>query len=87
MFTRRTIYIVIADWLMHCLLSFSVAKITLVVITSPVVKIIFVVAEITFIVPLLTSSVPKIIFVVAEITFKVAVMTSVVANSTFVAVK
>ena len=43
-------YIVIADWLMHCLLSSSKAKITLVVpeiifqvavITSPVVKIIF----------------------------------------------
>ena len=45
---------VIADWLMHCVLFSSVAKITFVVpeiiykvavITSPVVKIIFVAAE------------------------------------------
>ena len=68
MFTRTAIYIVISDWLMHCLLYSSVANIT------------FVLAEITFKVALLTSSVPKITFVVAEITFKVAVMTSLVAN-------
>ena len=68
MFTRRAIYIVISDWLMHCLLSFSVAKIT------------FLLAEITFKVVLFTSSVPKITFMVTEITFKVAVMTSLVAK-------
>ena len=54
----RGIYIVIADWLMHCLLSSSVAKITLVV------------PEITFKVAVITSPVVKIIFVVAEITLK-----------------
>ena len=64
MFTRRAIYIVIADRLMHCLLSSSLAKITLVV------------PEITFKVAVITSPVVKIIFVVAEITFKVAVITS-----------
>ena len=64
MFTRRAIYIVIADWVMHCLLSSSVANIT------------FVVLEITFKVAVITSRVVKIIFVVAEITFKVAVITS-----------
>ena len=61
-------YIVISDWLMHCLLSSSVAKIT------------FVLAEITFKLALLTSSVHKITFVVAEITFKVTVMTSLVGK-------
>ena len=85
MFTRRAIYIVIADWLMHCLLSSSVAKITLVVpeitlkvavITSSVdkislfmAKITFVVAGITFKVAVITSSVAKINCVLAEITF------------------
>ena len=64
MFTRRAIYIVIADWLMYCILSSSVTTIT------------FVVPEITFKVAVITSPVVKIIFVVAEITFKVAVITS-----------
>ena len=72
MFTRRAIYIVIADWVMHCLLSSSVAKIT------------FVVPEITFKVAVITSPVVKIIFVVAEITFKVAVSTSLVDKIKFV---
>ena len=43
--------------------------------TSPVAKITFVVAEITFKLVVITSSVVKITFVVAEITFKVAVIT------------
>ena len=87
MFTRRAIYIVIADWLMHCLLSSSVAKITFVVpettfivavIASPVVKIIFVVA-----VDKISLFMAKIAFVVAGITFKVAVITSCAARSIF----
>ena len=71
MFTRRVIHIVIADWLMHCLLSSSVAKITLVV------------PEITFKVAVITSPVVNIIFVVPEITFKVAVVTSSVDKISF----
>ena len=42
----------------------------MVVITSSVAKITFVVIEITFKVAVITSSVAKITFVVAEITFK-----------------
>ena len=54
--------------------SFSVTAFKVAVITSPVVKIIFAMAEITFKVAVITSSVAKINFVLAEITFKVAVM-------------
>ena len=45
----------------------------LVVITSSVVNIPFIVAEITFKVAVITSAVVKITFVVVEITFKVAI--------------
>ena len=84
MFTRRAIYIVIADWLMYFLLCSSFANITFVVpeitfkvavITSPVVKIIFEVAEIIFKVAVITSSVDKISLFIAKIAFVVAGIT------------
>ena len=53
------------------------------VVTSSVVKITFVVTEITFKVVLITSSVVKINFVVAEIIFKMFVITSSVVKITY----
>ena len=64
-------------------ITFVPADIKVAVITSSLVKITFVVAEMTFKVALITSLVVKITFVVAEITFREVVITSSVVKIYF----